>query len=601
MMRNRLIVILILTVVPMVAMGQREVSYIDSANLCRQREDWKGVEQWLKRGAKVGQTVCMNELGDFYSARKEYKKAAKWYAQAADPRANYNLAILYLNGSLDKHGETDSVHGVPLMRLSERAGYRDAIYMTARMFDAGAALPQSYDSAITMLHRLPSDGPALFMLARYHEEGYGVKVDSIKAMELFRSSGKAGYSDGYSYLGDYYMRGLAGIKPDSLQAFQTYMLAAGIPEDNANGLNDVAQCYLQGVGTRVDTAKAIYYLRDAVDAGSPVAAAELADMYNYGLGGLQANGDTALMLYHLASQSDEPRGDYMIGAYLYNQGLYESAMEYIQSAMMHGSFDAQVLFAQALLNGDGVEQNPTVAVEMLNELAPVDSKGQALLWLGIAYYTGTGVVTDVEKALQLIDSAASKGNMRAMLVMGQLYNGSEGIVRDTVKVVEWYNRAIAAGNVDAMIQLADGYQKGSLVPRDEKRAAELYQRAAELGSPEAMCRLGLCYEKGDGVILNSRHAYSLYQEAADRGSSFGMRLVAYCYAQGIYVDEDMKQAVEWFTRAAEAGDAHSAFILGQLYAIGEGGVKKSKKTARRWLTIAAEGGIAEAKDMLLSL
>ena len=599
-MNNKLIIMLLLTLLPMLSMGQREVSYLDSANLCLQREDVKGMEKWLQKGAKAGNKECMNELGDYYSACEEYKKAAKWYAQAADARGDLALAVLYLDGSLDKKGQADSLRGLPLLRRSERTGYRDAVYLTGRLFDAGAFYPQNYDSAVYMLRRLPDDGQALFMLAQYYEAGAGVEQDSLTAMDYFRRAGEAGYSDGYSYLGDFYKDGLAGIKPDSLQAFQTYMLAAGIPDGNANGLSDVAFCYLRGIGTRVDTAKAVYYLRDAVEAGSARAAAELADMYNYGRGGIEASGDTALMLYQLASQQDDPRGDYMIGAYLYNQGSYENAIGYLQSAMQHGSVDAAVLYAQALLTGSGVKEDPATAVGILEQMAPLDGSGHAHLWLGIAHYTGNGTTSDPELALRLLDTAASRGSVRAMMLLGQLYNGSEGEERDTTKVLYWYERAVAAGSDDAMVQLAGSYLDGESVPQNVQRAVELYQRAADLGNTEAMCRLGICYENGTGVTANARRAYGLYQQAAEAGSSFGMRLLAYCYGQGIYVDTDMEQAAEWFRRAAEAGDVHSAYVLGQLYASGEG-VKKNKKEARRWLKLAADAGVAEAETLLQTL
>ena len=62
----------------------------------------------------------------------------------------------------------------------------------------------------------------------------------------------------------------------------------------------------------------------------------------------------------------------------------------------------------------------------------------------------------------------------------------------------------------------------------------------------------------------------------------------------------MKQAAEWFLKSAEAGDIQSAYIIGQLYAAGEG-VKKNKKEAKRWLTVAAEAGHGEAAEMLKTL
>ena len=597
------IILIALLVLPLTVMAQKGGKvenpdfYLDSARVHFDNNDTQGAVTFLKKGAKLGSKVCCNRLGDHYNGLEDYKTAAKWYVKADDPKGWYEHGLLWLQGALGKQSDADMQRGLALVRRSEQADYRDAIYLMARMFDVGAVVRQNYDSAVCMLRRLPTDGPALFMLARYHEEGYGVDADSLQAMELFRRSGEAGCSDGYSFLGDYYRRGLAAVKPDSVRAFQIYMLAAGCAEGNANGLNDVAECYLQGIGTRIDTAKAIYYLREAVEAGSYKAASELADMYNYGRGGVEANGDTALMLYHLASQGDDPRGDYMMGAYLYDQGIYEGALEYLQSAMAHGSVDAAVLYAQALMTASGVEGDPATAVNMLQQYAPVDPSGQAHLWLGIAYYTGEGTEKDVDLALRQLDTAAARGNIRAMILLGQLYNGSEGVVRDTVKVLEWYERAVAAGSVDAMVQLAGSYLSGESVPHNPQRAVELYQRAVDQGNTEAMCRLGYCYEQGEGVTLNSRRAYNLYLQAAELGSSYGMRLLAYCYGQGIYVEQDMAQAAEWFIRAAKAGDVHSAYIAGQLYAAGEG-VKKSKKEAKRWLRVAAEAGYPGAAEAL---
>lgn len=597
------VLLLVLPLMGMAQQGDRVENpdeYAEKAQVRFHDGDDKGALALLKKGAKLGSALCCNRLGDYHNELEEYKKAARWYTQANDPEGWYEHGCLWLQGDLGKQSDADLQRGLQLVRRSEQAGYRDAIYLMARLFEAGAIVNQNYDSAVAMLQRLPDFGPALFKLALFHEAGTGLEQDSLKAMEYFRRAGEADFGDGYSFLGDYYRRGLASVKPDSLQAFNTYMLAAGAPTAYANGMMDVAECYLEGIGTRVDTAKAIYYLRDAVNAGSYKAAAELADMYNYGLGGLEANGDTALMLYQLASQGDDPRGDYMMGAYLYDRGAYSKAIGYLESAISNGSVDAAVLYAQAMLTGEGMEQNPESALNMLRQLAPHDRSGRAHMWLGIAHYTGTGTPSDPETAIRLLDSAALLGNVRAMILLGHLYNGSEGVKRDTVKVLYWYERAIAAGSVDAMMQLAGSYMTGQSVPQDARRAVELYQMAADHGNLEGLCRLGYCYEKGIGVDLNTRRAYNLYLQAAEQNLPYGMRLVAYCYGEGIYVEQDMKQAADWFRRAAEAGDVQSAFVLGQLYAAGEG-VKKNKKEAKRWLRIAADAGMAEANEVLGTL
>ena len=576
--------------------------YVDSARAHFDDGDPKVGLAFLKKGAKLGSKLCCNRLGDYYNGKEDYKQAARWYVKADDPEGWFEHGWLWLQGKLGKQTDAEMLKGLAMVRRSEQADYRDALYMMARLFDAGVVVEQNYDSAVYRLARLVEreDAYALYALAHYYERGLGVVTDSLKAMNYFRRAGAAGVSDGYTCLGDYYRYGITGIDPDSLQAFQTYMLAAGVTDDNAQGLYRVAECYLKGIGARVDSAKAVYYLRDAVEVGSAAAAAELADMYNYGRGGIKADGDTAMMLYQLASQGDDPRGDYMMGAYLYEQGVYDNAMGFIVSAVQHGSVDAAVLMAQAMLVGNGIDPDPVLAVTTLRDLTERDATGQALFMLGIATFYGMGTEADSAEGATLIRRAAEMGNARAMISIGRMYAAGEGVQRDTVEAVRWYERAVEAGSTQAMMQLAGSYLAGSVAPRNPVRAVELYQMAAERGNLEALCRQGICYEQGEGVVLNTRRAYNLYLQAAEQGYPFGMRLVAYCYGEGIYVEQDMKQAADWFRRAAEAGDVQSSYMLGRIYAAGEG-VKKDKKEARKWLGIAAEAGHEAAAEELKAL
>ena len=598
------IMLMVLLALPLVGVAQQENpdELAEKAQVLFHDGNDKGAVALLEKGAKQGSKRCCNRLGDYYSWLEEYGKAAKWYTRADDPEGWYEHGWLWMQGKLGKQSDADMQRGLTLVRRSEAADYRDAIFLTARLFELGIAVEPNYDSAVYMLSRLVAieDGAALYSMGRYCENGMGVTLDSVKAMDFYRRAGAAGMGEGYCRLGDYYRLGAAGVKADSLQAFNTYLLAAGAAEEYAGGMACVAECYLKGIGTRIDTAKAIYYLRDAVEAGSPWAAAELADMYNYGRGGIEADGDTAMMLYQMASEGDDPRGDYMMGAYLYEQGAYDNAMGFIAAAAQNGSLDAAVLYAQAMLVGNGVEEDPVQAVELLRRYAPDDPTAQARFILGIATVYGIGTEADSAQGIDYIRQAAEAGNSRAMISMGRMYAVGEGLTRDTVEAVRWYERAAAAGSVQAMMQLAGSYLTGNAAPKDAKRAAALYQQAVDQGNVDALCHLGLCYEQGEGVVLNSRRAYNLYLQAADRGSAWGMRLVALCHAQGKYVEQDIRQAAEWFLKAAEAGDVQSAYIVGQLYANGEG-VKKNKKEAKRWLRLAAEAGHEDAATLLKRL
>ena len=556
----------------------------------------------LEKGTRKGHSPCCNLLGDYHKKHENYKKAAKWYALADDPEGRYELGCLYLNGQIGKQGNEDLMKALTLIRSAEQSNYRDAIYLTAMLFFNGDILEQNYDSAAFMLLRLEplNDGPALFTLARFSEEGYGVGKDSVAAFNYYKRAAEAGICGGFDQMGHYYLAGEGGVDKDSAEAFLHFSLSAGCGNGNPDGLYNVATCYLQGIGTRIDTAKGLYHLREALQAGSADAAALFGDFYHQGIGDFPIDIDSAIHYYHLASLQDNPRGDLMMGAYLYDLGDYNNAIPYLQSAIDNGSKEAAIIYAQALLTGNGVEQNAEMATAWLNELLPYDKDGTAHLLLGVANLYGLGTERNLNMAKQLIYLSAQQGDDKAMMLMGQLYNGTEGIERDTLEAVSWYEKAVAAGNTDAMLQLGGSYMTGITAPHNPQRAAELFAKAAESGNTEGMCLLGICYEEGIGTSTDLRKAYSLYRQAAEAGSPFGMRLLAYCYGQGIYVEQDMAKAAEWYELAAESGDAQSALILGQLYAKGEG-VKKSKREARRWLKKADQLGLPDARQTLEKL
>ena len=551
----------------------------------------------LKECGKKGSSRCYLTLGTYYEEQEDYKKAVKYYELANEPQADYQMARLFLGGAFDTT-EAIRLKGVRLLQRAAYAGNSDGMYWLGYYYVEGKA----YDSALYYFSRLAEqgDGRSLMQMAVACEHGRGVPPDTLRAMQYYQRAGEAGVGEGFAFLADFYRIGTSFLTPDSSKAFALYRRAADMGEDNATGLYYLGSCYLHGVGVAKDTAAAFRYFREAADKGSFRSMGIIGDYFNYGWSGIPFDGDSALYYYFEASKGDDPRGDYMIGTWLFDQQEYERGLQYIVSAANNGNPDAYVSYAFALLTGAGLEANPTEAYSMLEALAPNNEDGRAYAILASARMAGVGCGVDTALAVRYLDSAAVKGNTNAMMVLGNMYATGSGVERDTVKTLEYYNRAVAAGSTKAMLRLAGSHQSGEVVPLDKKRAAELYQMAADRGNLDALCRLGLCYEEGEGVILNSRKAYNLYTQAAEQGSAFGMYLVAMCYAEGIYVKEDMEQAAQWFLKGAEAGSVRCCYFIGQLYAKGEG-VKKNKKEAKKWLTVAAENGIEAAEQLLREL
>jgi len=576
-------------------------AYLYKAELSLLDGGQKSYLKLLEKGGKMGSSLCYGVLGEFYENNQDYKKALKFYELSASPQADYRIARIYLSGVIDTT-EATLQKGHRLMQRSAYAGNRDGMYWLGYDYQQGVGCRQNLDSSFYYFNALAeqNDGMALMQLAIAYEHGRGVEADTALAMDYYLRAGQNGVSDGYAYLGDFYRNGTTTVAPDSAKAFEYYMLATTIPDGNTAGLYYVGDSYLRGIGVAKDTAAALPYFRQAAAQGSYRSMAILGDYFESGWGGLQTNGDSALHYYYLASQGNDPRGDFKIGAFLYDNENYEMALQYFTSAAHNGDIDAYVSYAQAMLAGNGMEANPAQACDMLEQLAPVATDGRPQLLLAIAHLKGYGRQIDNDLVLSYLDSAIVRGNTNAMMLLASMYEDGEVVSRDTVRSVEYYQMAVDHGSIRATLHLASMYLEGNGAPKDAKRAAELYQSAADRGSLEGLCRLGLCYEEGEGVILNSRKAYNLYMQAADRGSSFGMFLVAMCYAEGVYVKEDMEQAAQWFLKGAEAGSVRCCYFIGKMYATGEG-VKKNKKEAKKWLTIAAQNGIDAAEQILREL
>ena len=66
------------------------------------------------------------------------------------------------------------------------------------------------------------------------------------------------------------------------------------------------------------------------------------------------------------------------------------------------------------------------------------------------------------------------------------------------------------------------------------------------------------------------------------------------------VDKDPVKALYWFRRVAEAGGPIGQYNLGNAYLKGRG-VEQDLVEAAKWLTLAAAGGVPEAKTALAEL
>ena len=90
----------------------------------------------------------------------------------------------------------------------------------------------------------------------------------------------------------------------------------------------------------------------------------------------------------------------------------------------------------------------------------------------------------------------------------------------------------------------------------------------------------LAYHRGDHAV-----AMEIWRPLAERGDASAQYMVGYLYAQGEGVVSNSGTAAKWYHRAADQGDPDAQLNLGLLYVDGVG-VKKSYVSAYQWFALA---------------
>jgi TPR repeat protein len=116
------------------------------------------------------------ERGDYVAAQREFQPLA----ESGDPRAQYALGIMYLNGYLDP---TSPDAAVKWLRSSAERGYIQAQTELARMYRTGDGVPQDLTEMVIWYESAAGQGDvgAQLFLADSYAYGHGVKPDVVRA------------------------------------------------------------------------------------------------------------------------------------------------------------------------------------------------------------------------------------------------------------------------------------------------------------------------------------------------------------------------------------------------------------------------------------
>ena len=233
-------------------------------------------------------------------------------------------------------------------------------------------------------------------------------------------------------------------------------------------------------------------------------------------------------------------------------------------------------------------------------------------------YGSEETAPDFERAFQLFQQEAEKGNALAMYDLARMFADGLGREADPNAAQEWYVKALAAfmeaessskERQKPYLQYRIGkmYAAGLGTEQDYGKAAEWFARAVRQNHKYAQYSLASLYYRGQGVEQDYRQARNLYQCSAEQENPYASYELAKMYRDGIGTEPDRQQADTYFAWAfrgflaleKKSHDDKLQYRLGQMLYTGTGTKKEETKAVEFWQK-AARLGNANAQYALAS-
>ena len=156
--------------------------------------------------------------------------------------------------------------------------------------------------------------------------------------------------------------------------------------------------------------------------------------------------------------------------------------------------------------------------EAINAWRKAVDKGStaAMVELGVALGTGSGVAKDEAEARRLFERAAQAGNPRGVTNLAAI-SASGGAPSDPAKARALLAKAAETNSAEAQYQLGLMTAEGVGGPKDDVAARALFEKAAAQNHPGAMERMGAFAQSGRGGPQDSAAAKAYYEKAAALG------------------------------------------------------------------------------------
>ncbi|MCP3399488.1 tetratricopeptide repeat protein [Bradyrhizobium sp. CCGB20] len=187
------------------------------------------------------------------------------------------------------------------------------------------------------------------------------------------------------------------------------------------------------------------------------------------------------------------------------------------------------------------------AIKFCKQAAP--SSRRAMFALGRAYAANR----QTAEAIAAWRKAADKGSTAAMVELGVAYGTGSGVARDEAQARKLFERAAQSGNPRGVSNLAALGGAGGGAPADPAQARTLLGKAAETNA-EAQYQLGLMLANGNGGEKDDVAARALFEKAAAQNHPGALERMGAFAQDGRGGPKDKDAAKAYYERAAALGD-----------------------------------------------
>lgn len=177
--------------------------------------------------------------------------------------------------------------------------------------------------------------------------------------------------------------------------------------------------------------------------------------------------------------------------------------------------------------------------------------GADMKYMGDMYYSGIGIKSNKQIAVNWYVKAAETGDSAAAYVLGKMMIIGDGITSDESQGLHYMRLAAENGNRDAQNYLGVCLLNGQGVEKDQTQAFAWFLKAAQQGLAEAQKNAGLMFFQGYGSL---EQAIKLLNFAANQGIAEAQTRLGLMYEDGEYLGKDIPLALFWYQKAAEQHD-----------------------------------------------